>query len=112
MVNIQYQQRIESTLSMVPVGAVVSYGQLADLAGLPGKARLIAKYLKTSETQINWHRVIRSDGKIAFPENSEQANDQRRRLLSEGVLVTNNRVRMASFQWQPDMYTLLEKLRY
>ena len=46
MVNIQYQQRIESTLSMVPVGAVVSYGQLADLAGLPGKARLIAKYLK------------------------------------------------------------------
>ncbi len=42
MVNIQYQQRIESTLSMVPVGVVVSYGQLADLAGLPGKARLIA----------------------------------------------------------------------
>ncbi|HBF71358.1 MAG TPA: cysteine methyltransferase, partial [Alteromonas australica] len=30
MVNIQYQQRIESTLSMVPVGVVVSYGQLAD----------------------------------------------------------------------------------
>ena len=42
--------RIEAILALIPPGRVVSYGQVADLAGLPGRARLVGKVLR--ETPI------------------------------------------------------------
>ena len=38
--------RIEAILALIPAGRVVSYGQVADLAGLPGRARLVGKVLR------------------------------------------------------------------
>ena len=38
-------QRIWQTVLQIPVGKVASYGQIADLAGLPGRARLVGKPL-------------------------------------------------------------------
>ncbi len=35
--------RIEAILALIPPGRVVSYGQVADLAGLPGRARLVGR---------------------------------------------------------------------
>lgn len=104
--------RVEKTLSLVPTGNVVSYGQLADLCGLPGRARLMGKCLRSLDGQHNWHRVLRADGKIAFPQGSELAQEQSTRLLDEGVLVKNGRVTMKDYCWQPDLYTLLSKLEY
>ncbi|AMJ88628.1 MGMT family protein [Alteromonas stellipolaris] len=110
MVNVAIQSKILKTLSIVPSGFVVSYGQLADLAGLPGKARLVGKCLKDSDATTRWHRVIRSDGKIAFPAGSELAEEQRSLLVSEGVVVKNHRVNMKVYGWKPSLYTLLAEL--
>ena len=38
-------QRIWQTVLQIPAGKVASYGQIADLAGLPGRARLVGKAL-------------------------------------------------------------------
>jgi len=38
--------------------------------------------------------VLRSDGRIAFPEGSKGYREQSRRLRAEGVSVANGRVRM------------------
>lgn len=97
---------------MVPVGYVVSYGQLADLAGLPGRARLIGKCLKNTEHSVNWHRVLRADGKIAFPADSDKAQEQQSLLQKEGIVVSRYRVNMNVYRWNPDLYTLLAKLTY
>ncbi len=105
--------QISATLTLVPSGKVVSYGQLADLAGLPGRARLVGRCLKEAgDDALPWHRVIRGDGKIAFPAGSEAADEQRQRLLAEGVIVNNYRISLRAFGWQPDAYTLLHRLRY
>jgi methylated-DNA-protein-cysteine methyltransferase-like protein len=56
--------------------------------------------------------VLRADGKIAFPQGSELAHEQSTRLLDEGVLVKNGRVRIKDYAWQPDLYTVLSKLEY
>ena len=112
MPNVELQSRVLKTLSLVPKGHVISYGQLADLSGLPGRARMMGKCLKNTEENINWHRVLRSDGKIAFPKGSVQAQEQRTLLQDEGVIVKNDRVNMNIYCWKPDLYTLLEKLRY
>ena len=110
MVDVAIQSKILKTLSIVPSGYVISYGQLADLAGLPGKARLVGKCLKGSDVTTRWHRVIRADGKIAFPAGSELAEEQRSLLVSEGVVVRSHRVNMKIYGWKPSLYTLLAEL--
>lgn len=105
-------EKILTTLALVPPGVVVSYGQLADLAGLPGRARYAGHCLKKTSEVVNWHRVLRSNGQIAFPENTLNYNLQCEKLKSEGVEVKNGRVNMKRFGWMPDTYTLLSVLKY
>lgn len=109
-----HYQRIWQTVLLVPSGKVSSYGQIADFAGLPGRARLVGKALGASpkEMELPWHRVLRSSGQIAFPKGSELANQQKGRLQQEGVVVLNNRVKLSAFQWQPDLAELLFRLAY
>lgn len=105
---------IFKVVNLIPEGKVASYGQVADLAGLPGRARLIGKALGhvPKDMQINWHRVLRANGQIAFAKGSEQAILQTGKLQRENVAVFNHRVKMSTFQWQPDTYTLLHELSY
>lgn len=106
-------QRIWQTVQSIPAGKVASYGQIADLAGLPGRARLVGKALGYAPDHllVPWYRVLRSDRTLAFAQGSANAEQQRQLLLAEGVLVTRNKVDKAYF-WQPDFAELLFKLAY
>lgn len=112
MNNIGSCNQILATLALVPKGSVVNYGFLADLAGLPGNARMVGRCLRESNEPTNWHRVVRSDGKVAFPANTPQAQEQRSLLISEGIAVVNFRVNMKKYLWKPDLHTMLAKLSY
>ena len=87
--------RILAAIRDVPRGAVAGYGQIARRAGLPGRARMVARLLAGNEdADLPWHRILRSDGRIAFPPGSAGFREQVRRLRAEGVAVRNGRVRM------------------
>jgi methylated-DNA-protein-cysteine methyltransferase-like protein len=109
-----HYQRIWRTAQLIPSGTVSSYGQIADLAGLPGRARLVGKALGyvPGEMDVPWHRILRSNGQIAFPAGSEQAETQKGFLQEESVVVLNNRVKLAAFGWQPDLAEMLWKLEF
>ncbi|OEY71093.1 cysteine methyltransferase [Rheinheimera salexigens] len=109
----QKYQRIWQTVLHIPVGKVASYGQIADLAGLPGRARLVGKALGLAPSTMNlpWQRVIRSDRQLAFKAGSPNALNQQQLLMAEGVLVLNNRVPKVYF-WQPDLAEIMHKLQY
>ncbi len=96
-------QKIWQVVLAVPEGRVVSYGQVAEMAGLGRQARYIGRALVKLPAghSVPWFRVIRSNGQIAFPEGSQAYETQVGRLKSEGVEVTNGRVPMRRFQWQP-----------
>ena len=86
---------ILAAIRAVPRGQVAGYGVIARRAGLPGRARLVARILATNEDPaLPWHRVLRSDGRIAFPPGSRGYREQARRLVAEGVPVQGGRVRM------------------
>lgn len=88
-------ERILAVVRAIAPGQVAGYGEVARRAGLPGRARLAARILSTNEDpDLPWHRVLRSDGCIAFPKDSEGYLEQSRRLRAEGVSVANGRVRM------------------
>lgn len=99
--------RIEAILALIPAGRVVSYGQVADLAGLPGRARLVGKVLRETDKTLPWHRVLGAGGKISLPKGSAGFDEQTGRLQEEGVPVVGGRVRMREWQWQPDLAELL-----
>lgn len=107
-------ERIWRTVLAVPEGRVASYGQIADLAGLPGRARMVGKALGLAPDalQVPWYRILRNDGRIAFPAGSEHAERQKQRLLEEGVVILRNRIKMIEFGWKPDLAELLIKLEF
>lgn len=102
--------RILAEIRAVPRGQVAGYGVIARRAGLPGRARMVARLLGAhTGTGLPWHRILRSDGRIAFPPGSEGFLEQTGRLRAEGVDVRNGRVRMPPVEgaldaeiWRPD----------
>ncbi|QDH69487.1 cysteine methyltransferase [Lysobacter alkalisoli] len=85
--------RILATIRAIPRGEVAGYGEVARRAGLPGRARLVARLLShNDDPSLPWHRVLRSDGRIALPEGSPGFLEQCQRLRAEGLRVENGRV--------------------
>lgn len=89
------RDRILATVRAIPRGQVAGYGEVARRAGLPGRARLVAKVLsQNDDPSLPWYRVLRSDGRIAMPAGSQGWREQAQRLRAEGVQVLVGRVRM------------------
>ena len=88
-------ERILAAIRAVPRGEVAGYGHIARRAGLPGRARMVARVLGGNEDPgLPWHRILRSDGRIAFPPGSRGFREQSKRLRAEGVDVREGRVRL------------------
>ena len=103
MDNLTLRQQIFNIIHEIPKGYVATYGQVANLAGLPGYARVVGQTLSKlpSDTQLPWHRVISVSGKISVLEDSESFLEQKQRLLNEGIAFTKTRINLKDYQWQP-----------
>lgn len=114
----QNYQKIWKTVQLIPCGKVACYGQIADLAGLPGRARLVGKALANTSAggwqgkPIPWFRVINSQGKISFAVGSDNFNQQKQALQSEEVVILGNRIKLKEYQWQPDLAEILHFLEF
>jgi methylated-DNA-protein-cysteine methyltransferase-like protein len=117
LINPLYIQ-IWKTVQLIPKGKVASYGQIADLAGLPGRARMVGKALGKvpkpgwQKKPVPWYRVINSQGKISFPVGSDNFEKQKGLLQDEQVVVIGARVKLSNFLWQPDLAELLHYLEF
>jgi methylated-DNA-protein-cysteine methyltransferase-like protein len=91
------------TLAQVPEGKVVSYGQLAELAGLGRAARWVGRTLSQlpEGSTLPWHRVLGAGGRLSLPAGSLSGDEQRARLRAEGLTILNNRVDMQRHGWRP-----------
>jgi methylated-DNA-protein-cysteine methyltransferase-like protein len=88
------EARILAAVRAVPAGSVASYGEIARRAGLPRRARLVARVLSQNrDPDLPWHRVLRADGRIAFAPGSRGYREQGARLRREGVAVVRGRVK-------------------
>ena len=95
MADLSSAERILAAIRAIPRGETAAYGVVAQRAGLPGRARLVARILAQNEDALlPWHRVLRSDGRSAFPAGSAQQAEQLKRLRREGVKIdAHGRVR-------------------
>ncbi|MEG0827644.1 MAG: MGMT family protein [Acinetobacter sp.] len=98
-------RQILQVIALIPYGKVATYGQIAKLAGLPKHARLVGYVLKNmdADTEIPWHRVINSQGKISLIKvNLQGENIQSLKLLAEGVVVIGDKINLKKYQWIND----------
>jgi len=90
--------RLRRVIAGVPRGKVVTYGQVAERAGMPGAARVTVWALQHGDG-LPWHRVVAAGGRIALT--GEEGREQRLRLQLEGVKFQGGRVRMDLHLWTP-----------
>lgn len=94
--------RIYATVQRIPRGRVATYGQIAELAGLPGRARQVgyALHALPDGSPVPWQRVLNARGEISLPGLSGAR--QRALLAEEGVRPGDNgRIDLATYQWRP-----------
>ena len=102
---------IYAVVRRIPRGRVTTYGLVADLAGLPRRARLAGAALRDAPASLKlpWHRVIAATGRLAFPVGGDAYREQRRRLEREGVVFAGQRIDLLRHRW-PDCEAQLDEL--
>ncbi|TQR21589.1 MGMT family protein [Psychrobacillus vulpis] len=78
-------------IKSIPAGKVMTYGQIAKVAGSPRGARQVVRILHTmsSKHKLPWHRIVNIKGEIAISD-EESAYSQRTMLEAEGVFFRSN----------------------
>lgn len=87
----------------IPEGRVATYGQIALLAGRPGRARLVGRALGAldEESSVPWHRVLNARGEISRRGLGDSEHLQRILLESEGVVFSEGgRVNLTRYRWK------------
>jgi methylated-DNA-protein-cysteine methyltransferase-like protein len=85
----EFEAAVARVLTGLRPGDVVTYGEVADEAGYPGRARAVGRFLAASDGTYPWWRVVTANGRLVPGHEEEHA----RRLRSEGRVVVDNRVR-------------------
>ena len=93
-------------MRQIPKGKVATYGQVADLANLYGKARLVGYALyrvDTSLADVPWHRVINAKGEISYSSRRHGADYLQRTLLEqEGIIFSpEGKINLREYLWLP-----------
>jgi methylated-DNA-protein-cysteine methyltransferase related protein len=91
-------------VSRIPRGKVATYGQVAELAGLPRQARLVGYALNVlpDGSAVPWHRVVNAQGRIS-PRSNDLGHDQvqAQLLAREGIRLQKGVIALAQQRWQP-----------
>lgn len=100
--NVDWYRNVWKVVSEIPSGHVLTYGEVARLAGLPTAARRVSQALRRAPRQMElpWHRVINSQGKISFPEDSSGWKRQKDKLEDEGVIFMKGKVNLDQFGYR------------
>jgi methylated-DNA-protein-cysteine methyltransferase-like protein len=97
---------IHAVVRRIPRGKVATYGQVAELAGFPGGARVAGAALKTSKPgdRLPWQRVVGKRGNLGVIAIHDPvgAAVQRGLLTDEGVVVSDRgTIALARHGWLP-----------
>ena len=94
-------ERVWRVVASIPTGCVATYGQVAELAGLPRGARRVGRVLAAlpADSRLPWHRVINAAGSVSLP--GAAGSRQRRLLRAEGVRLRGGRVDLGRYGWKP-----------
>ncbi|WP_099353456.1 MGMT family protein [Fredinandcohnia onubensis] len=98
-----FTESVIRIIKQIPSGKVMTYGQIAKLAGSPRGARQVVRILHSMSKKYNlpWFRVINSKGEIAIADEETRAA-QVIFLKDEGIEVVNGIIDLKKYQYHPE----------
>lgn len=103
-----FTETVIQVIKSIPPGKVMTYGQIAKVAGSPRGARQVVRVLHSMSAKYNlpWHRVINAKGEIVIAD-EESAYSQKAMLEAEGVyFFANGRVDLKKSRY--DLHVVVE----
>lgn len=86
----------------IPAGRCASYGAVGRALASPLSGYEVGRRMADAPAGVPWWRVLAKDGSLPIHKRAPHYADEQRRLLdSEGVPVTNGRVDMEAFGYEP-----------
>ncbi|CAH1190478.1 MULTISPECIES: MGMT family protein [Paenibacillus] len=81
-----FTKQVVAMIAAIPEGKVMTYGQIAALAGSPRAARQVVRILHSMsrKERLPWHRVVNAKGAISIPDEHSRMM-QETELISEGI---------------------------
>ncbi len=97
-----FERRVLTLVSRIPAGRVITYGDIAKLAGRPGAARAVGNIMRQADRPgLPYHRVIAAGGALG---GYSSLPLKRSLLAAEGLTVTPRRVvGFGKARWKPSV---------
>ena len=106
----QFSKRVCALVAHIPKGRVMTYGQLAALAGSARAARIVGGIAHFGDPELPWQRVVNKKGGLAAGYPGGRAT-HKQHLEAEGVEVLGEHdeyyVRVGELLWDPHQAKLL-----
>jgi len=100
----QFAQRVYALVAQIPMGRVMTYGQLAGLAGNARAARIVGGIAHFGPPNLPWQRVVNKAGGLAAGYYGGRQG-QKRDLEAEGIEVLGDEdsyfVNVSALLWNP-----------
>ncbi len=101
-----YRERVFAIVRQIPVGRVMTYGQIAIILGEGYTARTVGYVMHASDEGVPWQRVINSQGKCSTGRLTMPVNLQQELLEAEGVVFSNKgKCDLSIFRWFPEGFS-------
>lgn len=96
-----FRERVEAIVAQIPRGKVMSYGQIAALAGNARAARIVGGICHYGDPNLPWQRVVNKRGGLASGYPGGRAG-HKSVLEADGVVVSDDyTVDIESLIWYP-----------
>lgn len=96
-----FRSRVEALVRQIPPGRVMTYGQLAALAGSPRAARVVGGAAHYGNPELPWQRVVNKQGGLASGYPGGRLS-HREALLVEGIgFDDTDRLNIQELLWWP-----------
>jgi methylated-DNA-protein-cysteine methyltransferase-like protein len=96
-----FRQRVEAIVRQIPMGRVMTYGQIAALAGSAYAARIVGGIAHFGDPELPWQRVVNKQGGLASGYPGGRAG-HKAHLEQEGIHVSEDYyVQVEELLWHP-----------
>lgn len=97
-----FKEKVYEFMALVPYGRVITYGDIAGLAGQANAARIVGGIAHHGPSELPWHRLVNRFGGLAAGFHGGR-EVQQQLLEAEGVTCTDFVVdKFKELRWQPE----------
>lgn len=99
--DIGFRERVYALVASIPQGRVMTYGQIAAMAGNPRAARIVGGIAHFGDPDMPWQRVVNKSGGLANGYPGGKLG-HKQVLEAEGIIVSDEyQVDIERLLWRP-----------